>query len=141
MDKVQASESADFESRVTERVVTIGCVGGDSVDVWQYLAENINEFAVAKSIVEHFDANPKGLNDNDIDTLGLYLRARVTIKREQIAYAQAQQAVETARARSRGLRGALKSATGFVADLREALQSRADVILLVSSMAVWACLH
>lgn len=111
----------------------------DTIDVWQYLAENINEFAVAKSIVDHFEACPKGLHDSDVDTLGLFLRAKVTIKREQIAYAQALQAVEKARTQSRGLHGVLRSASGFITELRAALRARADAVLLVMGMALWIC--
>lgn len=114
---------------------------GTSIDVWQYLAENIDEFAVAKSIVEHFDAHPKGLTDSDVDTLGLYLRAKVTIKREQIAYAQALQAVERARAQSRGLSGALRSASGFVADVHGALRAHPEAIVMVVGMVLWTGMH
>ena len=141
MDEVHA-----FESAVAERVVAIGRSHSDSsadsaadtsVDVWQYLAENIDEFAVAKSIVDHFDDHPKDLHGNNVDTLGLYLRAKVTIKREQISYAQAQQAVERARLQSQGLRGALKSASSFAADLRGAIRARPEAVLLASGFVLW----
>jgi hypothetical protein len=138
MDEVHA-----FESAVAERIVAIGRDDFDNaadntcVDVWQYLAENIDEFAVAKSIVDHFDDHPRDLQGNDVDTLGLYLRAKVTIKREQIAYAQAQQAVERVRLQSRGLRGVLKSASGVAVNLRGAVRTHPEAVLMVSVLLLW----
>ena len=125
---------------MTERVVAIGAPGeGDTVDVWQYFAENINEFAVAKSLVDHFDANPKDLAFPDVDAFGLYLRAKVTIKREQISYAQAQAAVTKAREQSRGVRGIVKSFLGFVSAVNSAVATNPAPIAIAATLAalVW----
>ena len=142
MDELLTSASASVPSNIADAAdIAANHDSRDTIDVWQYLAENINEFAVAKSIVDHFEACPKGLHDSDVDTLGLFLRAKVTIKREQIAYAQALHAVEKARAQSRGLHGVLRSASGFITDLRAALRARADAALLVTGMALWICMR
>lgn len=102
----------------------------DAVDVWAYLAANINEFAVAKSIVDHFEANPKDLHNVNVDTFGLFLRAKVTIKREQIIFAieqrcieDAKQAVIKAREESRTARGLLRELNGFTRNLRLAISA------------------
>lgn len=71
----------------------------EPVPVWQYLAESIDEFAVAKAIVDHFEAQPRDLcapGVETIDLVGLIVRAKVTIKREQIAYAKAQAEAQAA---------------------------------------------
>lgn len=142
MDELLISASAARPSKVADLAdPATSHDHRDTIDVWQYLAENINEFAVAKSIVDHFEACPKGLHDSDVDTLGLFLRAKVTIKREQIAYSQALQAVEKARAQTRGLHGVLRSASGFITVLRAALRARADAVLLVTGIALWICLR
>jgi hypothetical protein len=101
---------------------------GDTVDVWAYLAENINEFAVAKSIV---------------DTFGLFLRAKVTIKREQIAFAieqrateDAKQAVLKAREESRSARGMLRRAIGFGRSLRLAISANPAPAALAACMVL-----
>lgn len=101
-----------------------------SVDVWEYFAENINEFAVAKAIVDHFDAHPSHLDGPDVDAFGLYLRAKVTLKRQHVAYA-AQQEAETAtqlalakaREESRSVRGVLKTLRAFSSSVRSAMRS------------------
>ena len=125
---------------VTERVVAIGAPGeGDTVDVWQYFAENINEFAVAKSLVDHFDAHPNDLSVPDVDAFGLYLRAKVTIKREQISYAQTQAAVTKAREQSRRMRGVVKSFLGFASAVRSAVASNPTPVAIAATLAalVW----
>jgi hypothetical protein len=74
-----------------------GIAAGDAetIDMWQYFVEHIDEFAVAKSLVDHFDAYPKDLHRPEIDTFALYLRAKITLKRNAVSYAE-QQAMETA---------------------------------------------
>lgn len=116
---------------------------GDTVDVWAYLAENINEFAVAKSIVDHFEANPKDLHNVNVDTFGLFLRAKVTIKREQIAFAieqrateDAKQAVLKAREESRSARGMLRRAIGFGRSLRLAISANPAPAALAACMVL-----
>ena len=116
---------------------------GDTVDVWTYLALNINDFAVAKSIVDHFEKCPSDLHKGPVDTFGLFLRAKVTLKREQIAYAIEQSAVaETQRAlakaqqESRSLRGTLRRTVEFARNLRVAITANPSPVLLAGCMAV-----
>jgi hypothetical protein len=57
-------------------------------DRWAEIETGIDEFAVAKTVIEFLNANPEELKQRS----GLYLRAMVTIKRNQVEYAQAQAA-------------------------------------------------
>lgn len=107
-------------------------------DVWEYLAEHIDEFAVAKSIVDHFDAFPKDLQNKEVDALGLYLRARVTLKRQQVAYAEMQKAMAAAEQSSRSLRGRATRALRFCRDLRCAVLADPAPALIVCAIAVLA---
>ncbi len=109
----------------------------DQVDVWDYLAERIDEFAVAKSIVDHFDVQPKGLDNKGVDTLGLYLRAKVTIKRQQIAYAQAQQAIDKARQDSRSFGGVLKSVVTVLGATRDAFAAKPEYLGAAALAVLW----
>lgn len=68
-------------------------------DLWIELQAQIDEFAVAKSICDFLETSPEDLKRHT----ALYVRAKVTLKRGQIAYAEAQRAVETARKSSSGL--------------------------------------
>lgn len=82
----------------------------DQQSLWQYLLDHIDEFPVAKVIVEHFDANGAHLARTEIaesDMIAIHLRAKITIKRQQIAWAETQAALGRAREASKGLRGAL----------------------------------
>lgn len=109
-------------------------------DVWEYLAEHIDEFAVAKSIVDHFDAFPKDLQNKEVDALGLYLRARVTLKRQQVAYAEMQKAMAAAEQSSRSLRGRATRALRFCRDARDAaLASPAPALVMcaIAVLAIW----
>jgi hypothetical protein len=105
-------------------------------DVWEYLAEHIDEFAVAKSIVDHFDAFPKDLQNKEVDALGLYLRARVTLKRQQVAYAEMQKAMAAAEQASRSLRGRATRALRFCRDVRDAALAAPAPALAVCAIAV-----
>lgn len=69
-------------------------------DVWQYLVEHINEFAVAKSIVDFVDANPKALLDRNtpVDLMGLHVLAKVSLKRAAVEHMKAQEAATQAAA-------------------------------------------
>ena len=126
-----------FESLVTERVIAIGApADGGTVDVWQYLAEGIDEFAVAKSIVDHFDAHPKDLQDPGVDRLGLYLRAKVTLKREQVSFAIAQRTVDKAREQSRSVVGIAKSFLGFANSVRSAVLVNPGPVVLTAVLIV-----
>jgi len=86
----------------------------DGVHVWDYLAENIDDFAVAKAIADHFDAFPMALESMpDMDLLGLYLRAKVTIKRSQIAFAECRRVEEALASKPGGLGRLLTRAKSF----------------------------
>lgn len=105
----------------------------ETVDVWQYFADNINEFAVAKAIVDHFDAHPSHLDGPDVDAFGLYLRAKVTLKRQHVAFAAQQEAekatkaaLDKAREESRTVRGVLKTFMAFISSVRSAVRSCVD---------------
>lgn len=115
----------------------------NTVDVWQYFAENIDEFAVAKAIVDHFDANPSHLNGPDVDVFGLYMRAKVTLKRQAVAYAAQQDAEKTAKAavakareESRSVRGVLKSFMAFVSSVRTAVESNPTPFAVACAFAM-----
>lgn len=103
---------------------------GETVEVWEYFAENIDDFATAKTIVDHFVENPKLLDSREMDLHGLFVRAKLTIKRQQIAYAQAQATIAAAREQSRGVRGVLKSFKAFNAALRSSLATNPTPIVI-----------
>jgi hypothetical protein len=107
-------------------------------DVWEYIAEHIDEFAVAKSIADHFDAFPKDLQNKEVDALGLYLRARVTLKRQQVACAEMQKAMAAAEQSSRSLRGRATRALRFCRDVRCAVLADPAPALIVCAIAVLA---
>lgn len=88
---------------------------------WEQIHQQVGEFAVAKSVVEFFDANPQYLNLHPT----LYLRAKIALKREQIEYARRQQLAPSPRRSSLlGSLGAMRSS------MQLALQSPAAVALL-----------
>lgn len=95
-----SAPKADIAATVTEQ------------DLWNELMSNINDFAVAKSIVDFLElASPDLQNQHT----ALFLRAKVTIKRNQIAYAEANKAVDNARkSSSPGLLANLDRALGVV---------------------------
>jgi hypothetical protein len=64
----------------------------DDADHWKSFSAQIEEYAVANTIAEYLDANPEELKLRQ----GLYLQARITIKRGAVAYAQAKEATELA---------------------------------------------
>lgn len=109
---------------------------GETVEVWEYFAENINDFATAKTIVDHFAENPRLLESAEYDHHGLFVRAKLTIKRQQIAYAQAQAAITTARAQSRSVRGVVKSFVDFISALRSAIAENPTPVLIGLGVAV-----
>jgi hypothetical protein len=102
----------------------------ETQNVWSYLIDNIDEFAVAKSIVDHADAFPEVLAQKDVDYRGLYLRAQVTLKRRQVAYAEAQAAIRQASERTRSVRGRLKALHGFLADVQRALVANPTAVVV-----------
>ena len=109
---------------------------GETVEVWEYFAENINDFATAKTIVDHFAENPKLLDSNELDLHGLFVRAKLTIKRQQIAYAKAQAALEEARAHKRTARGVLKSFWGFTTSLWQAVETNPTPAAIAAAFAL-----
>ena len=107
--------------------------------IWDYLVARIDEFAVAKAIVEHFDANPKDLGRAEIvehDMLGIYMRAKVTIKRGQISYAQAQAAVEKARTSSRSVMGMARAFGAFLRSVADAVKANPGPVVVAVCMAL-----
>jgi len=83
-------------------------------DVWAYLTEHVEEFEVAKAIVDFVEANPKLMTDRatPVDLMGLHLLAKVSLKRKAVLFAQeqaakagAEAAVARAREQSRSLVG------------------------------------
>jgi hypothetical protein len=144
---IPAAQVAEMEAAGSS--VAIG-EQGETVEVWEYFAENINDFATAKTIVDHFVDNPRLLDSRETDLHGLFVRAKLTIKRQQIAYAQAQAAIAeeqaaiekaraaiaTAREQSRGVRGVLKSFKAFNAGLRTSLAADATPIAIGMGFAL-----
>ncbi|CAD5366600.1 conserved hypothetical protein [Rubrivivax sp. A210] len=124
---IPAAQVAEMEA--TGQSVAIGDKG-ETVEVWEYFAENIDDFATAKTIVDHFAENPKLLHSDELDLHGLFVRAKLTIKRQHIAYARAQAAIDQAREKSRGLRGVRKSFAAFVASVRSAVASNPTPVVL-----------
>ena len=108
---------------------------GETVEVWDYFAENINDFATAKTLVDHFVENPALLISHEVDFHGLFVRAKLTLKRQQIAYAQAQAIIAAAREKSRGVRGVLKSFLGFTSALRSALAENPTPVVIGMGLA------
>ena len=113
----------------------------DSQDVWEYLAEHIDDFAVAKSICDHFDEHPKDLHSKEVDALGLYLRARVTLKRQQIAYAETQKVLAAAEQSSRSLRGRVTGVLRFFRSARNAALANPAPVLFTCALVLWAGLR
>lgn len=110
-----------------------------SIDVWDYFVENIDEFAVAKSIVDYFDARPADLHNPriDVDVFGLYMRAKVTLKRSAISYAETHQAIERAKVASSGLRPKIRAAGAFCRQLRQALTANTEQTLVLAVFGCW----
>ena len=73
-------------------------------DHWTTLTKQIDEYAVANTIAEFLEANPDELKLRQ----GLYLQARITIKRGAVAYTQAKEATELAQRQAEATEKALK---------------------------------
>lgn len=134
--------SAKNEPRQQSTATVAGVVdcGNDSMDMWQYFVDHIDEFPVAKSIVDHFDANAKDLLSPkiEVDVYALYLRAKITLKRDQVAYKAAQDAVAKAREQSRGLRGAARAVTHHVSEMRRAILAQPQIAAIaVAALAYY----
>lgn len=61
-----------------------------NMDYWLEFEQKVNEFPVAKTLVDFLDQNP----EMRIQLNGLYLQACITIKRDQVKFAQDRSAVE-----------------------------------------------
>lgn len=134
-DAIPAASAAELPGK--GQSIAIGD-SGETVEVWEYFAENIDDFATAKTIVDHFVENPKLLDNKEQDLHGLFLRAKLTLKRRAIAYAEMQSALERAREQSRGARGAWKSVKGFLASFNSAIESNpTPVVLALAFSLIW----
>jgi hypothetical protein len=71
---------------------------------WISFEEQIDDFAVAKSVVDFLDENP----EEKIKRQGLYLKACITLKRGAIAYQEAKKATEDAQKQAEASERALK---------------------------------
>ena len=117
-----------------------------TMDMWEYFVDHIDEFPVAKSIVDHFEANPKDLLNPrmEVDVYALYLRAKVTLKRDQVAFAAAQAAVTAAQAaatkareESRGFRGAARAVSRYFNALKLAILAQPLVVAMAAVSAAY----
>jgi hypothetical protein len=110
------------------------------IDVWDYFVEHIDEFPVAKSIVDYFDARPSDLHNAkiDVDVFGLYMRAKITLKRNAISYAESQQAIERAKLASKGLGPKIRAACTFCSDLRQTLVAHPEHLVVIALIGVVA---
>lgn len=126
-NELPAGQAVEMEAAASS--VAIG-EQGETVEVWEYFAENIDDFATAKTIVEHFAENPRLLDSREMDLHGLFVRAKLTIKRQQIAYAKAQAAIASAREQSRSVRGVLKSFMDFTTAVRVAVVANPTPIVI-----------
>ncbi|MBQ0960470.1 hypothetical protein KAK06_16070 [Ideonella sp. 4Y11] len=133
------------ESLATSPVLLAGTAPGDAetMDMWQYFVEHIDEFEVAKAIVDHFDNCPKDLHSDkiDVDAFALYLRAKITLKRQAVAYATAQAALTKAREQSRGLRSVVQAFCLHLGALRRALLAQPEVLALLAATAVYVVMR
>ena len=71
---------------------------------WVSFEEQIDDFAVAKSVVDFLDENP----EEKMARQGLYLKACITLKRGAIAYQEAKKATEEAQKQAEASERALK---------------------------------
>ena len=131
---IPIAETAEIEA-AAPRSVALGN-DGETVDVWEYFAMNIDDFATAKTLVDYFAANPRHLDNGQVDTLGLYLRAGITLKRQQIAYAQAQATIEKARQTSRSILGVVRSTASFVRGAISAIEANPTPALTAGALAL-----
>lgn len=116
-----------------------GTAAGDAhtQDMWQYFVDHIDEFPVAKAIVDHFDARPGDLHSPqvEVDVFALYLRARITLKREAVSYAVAQAELQRVREQSRGLLPQVRAVARHLDELRHALAAQPAVLVAMVGVA------
>jgi hypothetical protein len=137
-----AIEGLDIHELYAERVTVSLNGDGDTVEVWEYFAENIDDFAVAKVIVDHFEARPNDFRlDPERDLFGLFMRAKLTLKRRAIAYVTAQAALQRAAEQVATQPPNLKQkvfATGrFFAAAWNALRSQPQTQAIVVLGVIW----
>lgn len=133
---IPAAQAAEIEA--TGQSVAIGDQG-ETVEVWEYFAGNIDDFATAKTIVDHFSENLRLLDNQEVDLHGLFVRAKLTLKRQQIAYAQTQAAmaaVQKARDTSRTVAGVARSFTAFVKSMSAAVEANPTPAVMAGFMAM-----
>ncbi len=130
---IPAAQAAEVQ--VNAQSVAIGDQG-ETVEVWEYFASNIDDFATAKTIVDHFGENPRLLDNKELDLHGLFVRAKLTLKRQQISYAQAQEAMRKARESSRSVVGVVRSFTAFVKSLSVAVDANPTPAAIACSVAL-----
>ncbi|MGM9489615.1 hypothetical protein [Ideonella sp. YS5] len=122
-------------SQPSSPVSLTGTASGDaeSMDMWQYFVEHIEEFEVAKAIVDHFDTNPTDLHRAEVgvDAFALFLRAKITLKRQAVAYATAQAALTKAREQSRGLKSVARAICKSASDVRHAVEAQPQALALM----------
>jgi len=120
---------------------------------WEYLTDNINEFAVAKAIVDFLDANPKLLTDRNVpvDLLGLQMLAKVSLKRAAVNFAKSEQekaqqeaaaaeaakAMAKAREQSRGITSWPRRFGAHVAATVGALRANPN-LMTIAVLTAWA---
>lgn len=112
-------------------------------DAWDYFAEHIDEFAVAKAICDYFEACPKDLHREDVsvDVFALYLRAKITLKREAVAFVTAQRAIEAARVESQSFRGFTRRVRSEWNALSVAVKVNSPALYALAAFAVIVWLH
>ncbi len=115
----------------------------ESIDMWEYFVEHVDEFSVAKSIVDYFDAVPADLHNPkiDVDVFALYLRAKITLKRNAVAYAEGQQAIERAKLASQGLGPKIRAACSFCREFRKALSAQPEYLMFLALIAAVALMR
>jgi hypothetical protein len=126
-------------------VILAGTAESDAerMDMWQYFVDHIDEFEVAKAIVDHFDAHPKDLHDSKIvvDAFALFLRAKITLKRQAVAYVTAQAAVAKAREQSRSLRSVARAIGKRFDDVYRAIEAQPQALALMAVAVVIVALR
>lgn len=136
----RSSTPATTAAPAVAPVALAGTAPGDAEcqDMWQYFVDHVDEFAVAKSIVDYFEANPKDLHSDriEVDAFALFLRAKISIKREQIAYAAAQAAIERQRLQRRSIKGLFGSLTRHLDEMRRAIVAQPQVLAAMAASGV-----
>jgi hypothetical protein len=117
--------------------------GAESIDMWEYFVDHVDEFAVAKTIVDYFDAAPADLHNEKIgiDVFALYLRAKITLKRNAVAYAEGLEAIERAKLASHGLGPKIRAVRSFCRELRQAASAQPEYLVILALIAAVALMR